>query len=125
MEGGVWGAQVGCFSNNWAMNSRTRINKWIKYLLRDPWDSISQTFTTTPFLVWFRVPPPLFCFVSLLCSLASCASNNFLQSKALAPPMLVLCKCPRCQMIDAFPRCIMGHYMLIKLKNLLLIKFRC
>jgi hypothetical protein len=32
--------------------------------------------------------------------------------------MLVLCMCPKMPKDGGFPKCIMGHYMLIKLKNL-------
>jgi hypothetical protein len=90
------------------MNSRTQINKCINYLPskgghrggliflrdascsllslcpRDPQDSIARTIHNHTFACVINLPPPLFYFTS--CSLASCASTNFLQNKAFAFP---------------------------------------
>jgi hypothetical protein len=139
---------LGCFWKLWVMDSRTQFDKCINYLPgkaehRGAWSfsemlltpffpcvcviheiPLPEPFTTTPLLAWLIFH--LHCFVlchSLHFFLASCASTNFLQNKALASTVLVLCMCPRCQIMDTW--CIVGHYMLIKLKNLPLIKFRC
>jgi hypothetical protein len=50
----------------------------------DPRDSIARTIHNHTFACMINLPPPLFYITS--CSLASCASTNFLQNKALAFP---------------------------------------
>jgi hypothetical protein len=131
---------LGCFWNLWAMNSTTQFHKYINYLSGkgehrgldlSPRCFLLPSYHVSTRSTRFHCPnrsqPDLrlrdssSTSIVLLhvtsCSLSSCASTNFYETRPLLSPVLVVFMCPRCQMVDTW--CIVRHITLIKLENLL------